>query len=174
MANVNTGKKRIGILTGGGDVPGLNPAIRAVTVRALREGWEVIGLRRGWAGIIDVVRDKDYDNSNNYQVLTEEIVNRAGRTGGTFLLRIEDTDKARSTDDSTDAILDGMRWLGLDWDEEPIFQSRRFDEIPLDYTEVAITRRAYRDGDGQQRQRMHVRLPPAAARRPRARRCGRA
>ena len=85
MANVNTGKKRIAILTGGGDVPGLNPAIRAVTIRALREGYQVIGLRRGWAGVIDIVREKDYDNSNNFQLLTEEIVNRAGRTGGTFL-----------------------------------------------------------------------------------------
>jgi 6-phosphofructokinase len=75
----------IGILTGGGDVPGLNPAIRAVTIRATREGYKVIGIRRGWAGLIDVVRDPQADNSNNYQVLTEEIVNRAGRTGGTFL-----------------------------------------------------------------------------------------
>jgi 6-phosphofructokinase 1 len=80
------GKKGvIGILTGGGDVPGLNPAIRAVTIRALREGWQVIGIRRGWAGLIDVIRDKKADNSNNYQILTEEIVNKAGRTGGTFL-----------------------------------------------------------------------------------------
>src|SRR5512144_2893906 len=85
MANVNTKKGVIGILTGGGDVPGLNPAIRAVTIRALREGYKVIGLRRGWAGIIDVVRDEQADNSDNYQVLTEEVVNRAGRTGGTFL-----------------------------------------------------------------------------------------
>jgi 6-phosphofructokinase 1 len=75
----------IGILTGGGDVPGLNPAIRAVTIRALREGYQVVGLRRGWAGLIDVVREKDADNSNNFIYLTEEIVNRAGRTGGTFL-----------------------------------------------------------------------------------------
>jgi len=75
----------IGILTGGGDVPGLNPAIRAVTIRALREGYQVIGLRRGWAGIMELVRDPEADNSDNYQVLTEEIVNRAGRTGGTFL-----------------------------------------------------------------------------------------
>src|SRR6266498_1439076 len=75
----------IGILTGGGDVPGLNPAIRAVTIRASREGYQVIGIRRGWAGLIDVVRDPQADNSNNFQVLTEEIVNRAGRTGGTFL-----------------------------------------------------------------------------------------
>ena len=75
----------IGILTGGGDVPGLNPAIRAVTIRARREGYEVIGLRRGWAGTIDIIRDKKADNSNNFQLLTEELVNKAGRTGGTFL-----------------------------------------------------------------------------------------
>ena len=75
----------IGILTGGGDVPGLNPAIRAVTIRAIREGYQVIGLRRGWAGIMELIRDKKADNSNNYQILTEEIVNKAGRTGGTFL-----------------------------------------------------------------------------------------
>jgi 6-phosphofructokinase 1 len=75
----------IGILTGGGDVPGLNPAIRAVTIRALREGFRVIGIRRGWAGLVDIIREKDADNSNNFQELTEEVVNRAGRTGGTFL-----------------------------------------------------------------------------------------
>ena len=75
----------IGILTGGGDVPGLNPAIRSVTVRALREGYQVIGIRHGWRGLVDTIRAKDADNSDNYQVLTEEIVNKAGRTGGTFL-----------------------------------------------------------------------------------------
>ena len=75
----------IGILTGGGDVPGLNPAIRAVTIRALREGYKVIGIRRGWKGLVDVIRDKKVDNSCNYFELTEEIVNKAGRTGGTFL-----------------------------------------------------------------------------------------
>ena len=72
----------IGILTGGGDVPGLNPAIRAVTIRALREGYKVIGIRRGWKGLVDVIRDKKVDNSCNYFELTEEIVNKAG---GTFL-----------------------------------------------------------------------------------------
>ena len=45
--------------------------------------------------------------------------------GGKFLLRIEDTDKARSTDEHTKVILDGLAWLGLDWDEEPIFQGAR-------------------------------------------------
>jgi 6-phosphofructokinase 1 len=85
MANVRKKKGVIGILTGGGDVPGLNPAIRAVTIRAVREGYQVIGLRRGWAGVMEIVRNKDADNSNCYQILTEEIVNKAGRTGGTFL-----------------------------------------------------------------------------------------
>jgi len=78
-------KGTIGILTGGGDVPGLNPAIRAITIRALREGYRVVGIRRGWAGIMEVIRDKKADNSQNFIELSEDIVNRAGRTGGTFL-----------------------------------------------------------------------------------------
>lgn len=78
-------KKVIGILTGGGDVPGLNPAIRAITIRALREGYKIIAFRRGWAGLVDFIPDKDADNSNNITELTTEIVNRAGRTGGTFI-----------------------------------------------------------------------------------------
>lgn len=49
----------------------------------------------------------------------------ARREGGKFLLRIEDTDKARSTDENTQVILDGLTWLGLDWDAEPIFQGAR-------------------------------------------------
>ena len=75
----------IAILTGGGDVPGLNPAIRAITIRAIREGFKVIGLKRGWAGIVEMIRDKNADNTNNFVELTENIVNKAGRTGGTFL-----------------------------------------------------------------------------------------
>ena len=85
MVTVKKSKGVIGILTGGGDVPGLNPAIRAVTYRALREGYQVVGIRRGWGGMIDIVRDPEADNSHNYLILTEDIVNRAGRTGGTFL-----------------------------------------------------------------------------------------
>ena len=49
----------------------------------------------------------------------------ARRTGGTFLLRIEDTDKQRSTDEHTQVILDGLKWLGLDWDEQLTFQGAR-------------------------------------------------
>ena len=75
----------IGILTGGGDVPGLNPAIRAVTIRAIKEGYRVVGIRRGWAGLVEMIRDKDAPNHEFFTELTEEVVNRAGRTGGTFL-----------------------------------------------------------------------------------------
>ena len=78
-------QKTIGILTGGGDVPGLNPAIRAITIRALREGYRVVGIRRGWAGLVDYNPDKGADNSDNVQELSEADVNRAGRSGGTFL-----------------------------------------------------------------------------------------
>lgn len=49
----------------------------------------------------------------------------AKKMGGEFVLRVEDTDKERSTDASTQAILDGMQWLGLQWDEGPFFQSQR-------------------------------------------------
>jgi 6-phosphofructokinase 1 len=85
MAQGSKKKGTIGILTGGGDVPGLNPAIRAVTIRALREGYQVIGLRKGWSGITEIIRDKNADNSEHFEILTEQIVNKAGRTGGTFL-----------------------------------------------------------------------------------------
>lgn len=130
MANIKTKKGVIGILTGGGDVPGLNPAIRAVTFRALREGYQVIGLRRGWGGLVDIVREKDYDNSNNFQTLTEEIVNRAGRTGGTFLhssrtnpgkvkkdqvpTHLQGTYSADSND-LTAEVLKTLDWLGIEY-----------------------------------------------------------
>ena len=124
-----TKKGCIGILTGGGDVPGLNPAIRAITIRALREGCRVIGIRRGWAGLVDLVPHKDADNTGNVQELSEEVVNRAGRTGGTFLhtsrtrpshlplpvvperLREQYTDEIN---DVTPHVLGNLEFLGID------------------------------------------------------------
>jgi 6-phosphofructokinase 1 len=130
MVSVKTKKGIIGILTGGGDVPGLNPAIRAVTFRALREGYEVIGIRHGWAGLVDLVREKDYDNSDNFQQLTEAVVNRAGRTGGTFLhssrtnpgrvsknnvpAHLKDR-YAADANDLTPEVLQNLDWLGIDY-----------------------------------------------------------
>jgi ATP-dependent phosphofructokinase / diphosphate-dependent phosphofructokinase len=78
-------KGTIGILTGGGDVPGLNPAIRAVTIRAIREGYRVLGIRRGWRGLVDCVPDPDADNSQWVIELTADTVRKVARSGGTFL-----------------------------------------------------------------------------------------
>ncbi|HKW58039.1 MAG TPA: ATP-dependent 6-phosphofructokinase [Candidatus Acidoferrum sp.] len=129
MANGSGKKGVIGILTGGGDVPGLNPAIRGVTIRALHEGYEVIGIRHGWAGLVDMVRERDYDNSDNYLVLTQEVADRAGRTGGTFLHssrtnpgRVSKSnvpahlkDKyAAEKNDLTPEVLKNLAWLGID------------------------------------------------------------
>ena len=130
MANFNRKKGVIAILTGGGDVPGLNPAIRAVTIRALREGYQVIGLKRGWAGILSIERDKKADNSDHFQVLTEEIVNKAGRTGGTFLhtsrtrpshvpitgvpLHLQDN-YTEDINDMTPEIIKNLEFLGVDY-----------------------------------------------------------
>ncbi len=124
------GKGTIAILTGGGDVPGLNPAIRAITIRALRDGYRVIGLRRGWAGLVDLVPDDEADNSENMIDLTEDIVNRAGRTGGTFLhtSRTRPTHlpkgavpehlRSRYTQDINDVtpdMLKNIEWLGINY-----------------------------------------------------------
>jgi 6-phosphofructokinase 1 len=123
-------KGTIGILTGGGDVPGLNPAIRAITIRALREGYRVLGIRRGWAGLVDMVPDPSVDNSEHVQELTETVVNRVGRTGGTFLhtsrtrpsrlpavvvpehLRAE---FGEEINDVTPAVLRNLEFLGVDF-----------------------------------------------------------
>ena len=78
-------KGTIAILTGGGDVPGLNPAIRAATIRANRNGYRVVGLRNGWEGILKIDRKKSLENQLYCQVLTEQNVHKIARTGGTFL-----------------------------------------------------------------------------------------
>jgi ATP-dependent phosphofructokinase / diphosphate-dependent phosphofructokinase len=122
--------RTIGILTGGGDVPGLNPAIRAVTFRALHEGYRVLGLRRGWGGLVDVIPDPAADNSENYQELDEEIVDRAGRSGGTFIhtsrtnpTRVKAADVpdhlkskySAEKNDLTAEVLKNIEFLGIDY-----------------------------------------------------------
>ncbi len=130
MANIRKTKGVIGILTGGGDVPGLNPAMRAITIRALSEGYKVIGIRRGWFGLMSLVPNHKADNSEFYLPLTEEIVNKAGRTGGTFLHssrthpgkvpkeKVPDHLKESYNDhinDLTDEVLKNLEFLGIDY-----------------------------------------------------------
>ncbi len=130
MASVKKHKGKIAILTGGGDVPGLNPAIRAITIRAKREGYDVIGIRRGWGGLVDIIPNKKADNSNNYTELTETLVNKVGRTGGTFL-HTSRTNPQRipkqylpehlrdyykdEINDVTKHVLENLEFLGIDY-----------------------------------------------------------
>ena len=130
MAIGSSKKGVIGILTGGGDVPGLNPAIRAVTFRAISEGYDVVGLRRGWRGLVNIVRDEKHDNSENFQLLSQEIVDRVGRTGGTFL-HSSRTNPSRvgrddvpehlrgsysaEKNDLTPEVLKNLEWLGIEY-----------------------------------------------------------
>lgn len=86
--------------------------------------------------------------------------------GGEFVLRIEDTDLERSTQDAIDAIMDGMNWLNLDWDEGPYFQTKRFDRYNAVIDEMLEQGTAYkcycskerlealREADGKRRSRV--------------------
>lgn len=76
---------RIGILTGGGDVPGLNPCIKAVVNRVAEEGHDTIGFRRGWGGILNSNPDDPLSIEENTIALDPQIVRTVDRTGGTFL-----------------------------------------------------------------------------------------
>ncbi|MFC1956611.1 6-phosphofructokinase [Chloroflexota bacterium] len=77
--------KTIGILTGGGDVPGLNPCIKAVVTSALEEGYKGFGITRGWAGLLQYDLDDTFTHSNNVRNLEKKDVRTVDRTGGTFL-----------------------------------------------------------------------------------------
>jgi 6-phosphofructokinase 1 len=129
MTKGGTKQPCIGILTGGGDVPGLNPAIRAITIRALREGFRVLGIRRGWAGLIEPDRSAGAAGAEHVMELSEELVNKVGRTGGTFLhtSRTRPSHVPRAgvpahlrerygdeVNDLTPEVLANLEWLGVD------------------------------------------------------------
>jgi 6-phosphofructokinase 1 len=75
----------IGILTGGGDVPGLNPAMKAVVMSALEEDYKVIGIRRGWAGLLNYNLNEPSTYDYYVRNLQKDDVRTIDRTGGTFL-----------------------------------------------------------------------------------------
>ena len=125
--------KRIGILTGGGDVPGLNPAIRMVVEGAQKEGMEVFGLRRGWAGLLNIEVDDPASREEWLKVLDLGAVRTVSRHGGTFLHSSRTHPGRVSADDlpvhlegrfeagedgkidATAAVLENIEALGLDF-----------------------------------------------------------
>ena len=125
---------RIGILTGGGDVPGLNPCIKALVSRAIDEGHEPIGILRGWRGLFFYNPDDPDTHEECVRPLDKLLVRTIDRTGGTFLhtsrtnpsrarrsqvptfLRSEDMEQADDdqTFDLTDHVLGVLAHLGID------------------------------------------------------------
>jgi len=76
---------RIGVLTGGGDVPGLNPCIKAIVNRVAEEGHQVLGIRRGWSGLLTHNPDDPDSAARNFRALDPQVVRTIDRTGGTML-----------------------------------------------------------------------------------------
>ena len=76
---------RIGILTGGGDVPGLNPCIKAVTSAAAEQGWETVGIRRGWSGLLEFDLNDETSEARCLYPLSRQSVRTIDRAGGTIL-----------------------------------------------------------------------------------------
>ncbi len=76
---------KVGILTGGGDVPGLNACIKAATNRAFEEGHSVVGIRRGWAGLLECDPADERSMAENIVPLSPAVVRTIDRSGGTFL-----------------------------------------------------------------------------------------
>jgi len=127
--------KRIGVLTGGGDVPGLNPAMKAVVLNALDNGYEVFGIRRGWGGLLWYNLDEPSTHDYYIRKLGRNDVRRIDRTGGTFLhtsrtnpqrVRVNDIpgflansslgkkNNENGTMDYTDHVLSVLDHLGID------------------------------------------------------------
>jgi 6-phosphofructokinase len=118
--------KTIGILTGGGDVPGLNPCIKAVVMGALEEGYRVMGITRGWAGLLNYNLDEPYTYDYYVRKLEAGDVRTVDRTGGTFL-HTSRTNPASVPSDRVPDFLRNTRWA-----------KPSSDEGKLDYTEYII------------------------------------
>jgi ATP-dependent phosphofructokinase / diphosphate-dependent phosphofructokinase len=105
---------RIGILTGGGDVPGLNACIRSVVLSADDLGWEVVGFRRGWEGVMAIDPADPASVAAHSLPLTREGVRGIDRTGGTILHTSRADPRTRKEGDRTSHVLDVLEKLGID------------------------------------------------------------
>ena len=100
---------KIGILTGGGDVPGLNPSIKAVVSRMLDEGHKVIGIRRGWAGLLECQPDQRKSVNKHTIKLDYKHVRTIDRSGGTFLHTSRTNPSKVSPADTPDFLADQIK-----------------------------------------------------------------
>ena len=105
---------RIGILTGGGDVPGLNPCIRSVTLSAIDLGWQVLGFRRGWEGFLKIDPDDPASIAAYTYRLDREAVRGIDRMGGTILHTSRADPRTQKQGDQTAHVLRVLQALGID------------------------------------------------------------
>ncbi len=105
---------RLAVLTGGGDVPGLNPCIRSITMSAWQRGWDVIGLRRGWEGVLEVDIDDPWSLENSAMVLDRDRVRGIDRQGGTILHSSRCDPRNTPEGDQTEKVLEILDALKVD------------------------------------------------------------
>ena len=105
---------KLAVLTGGGDVPGLNPCIRSITLSATDLGWDVVGLRRGWEGVLELDPDDPASIAGNTFALTRESVRGIDRTGGTILHTSRADPRTHAAGDRTAHVLRVLDRLGID------------------------------------------------------------
>jgi 6-phosphofructokinase 1 len=105
---------RIGILTGGGDVPGLNPCIRSLALSADALGWEVLGFRRGWQGVLEIDPGDPASVAASSLVLTREGVRGIDRMGGTILHTSRIDPRTVKQGDRTSHVLHVLERCGID------------------------------------------------------------
>ncbi len=105
---------RIGVLTGGGDVPGLNPCIRSITLSGLDRGWEVVGFRRGWQGFLEIDPADQESIAAHRILLDREAVRGIDRIGGTILHTSRTDPRTVPGGDRTGHVLKVLDALGVD------------------------------------------------------------
>jgi 6-phosphofructokinase 1 len=105
---------RIGVLTGGGDVPGLNPCIRSLTLSADDLGWEVVGFRRGWEGVLEIDPADPASVAATSIALTREGVRGIDRMGGTILHTSRTDPRTYEDGDKTAQVMNVIEKLGID------------------------------------------------------------
>ena len=105
---------RIGILTGGGDVPGLNACIRSVVLSADDLGWDVVGFRRGWEGVMAIDAGDPASIAAHSLALGREAVRGIDRAGGTILHTSRRDPRTEPGGDRTDHVLDVIEKLGIE------------------------------------------------------------
>ncbi len=127
--------KKLGILTGGGDVPGLNPAIKAVVEKAIDDGWEAVGIRQGWGGLLHCNLESPQARKNLFMDLTKSTVRTIDRTGGTFL-HTSRTNPQRVKEPEVPDFLEGTAEPKAQNDEELIYDFTPHVLQVLDFLEL--------------------------------------